>query len=341
MVVDNLLTGSMTSRTDICCPTLSQLPSPQTDRVGWPWTMESPRLPPTMPDGRPWPRISIVTPSFNQGEFIEETIRSILLQGYPNLEYIIMDGGSTDGSVEIIRKYEPWLSFWESGSDRGQAHAINKGIERATGEWLNWINSDDILMQSALGMFAEIAAIASMAEWISGARIFLSKDSQPVDVSMPWRTDPVVLGLGIINLPQDATFVRLSFLQKQKIRLREDFSNIFDTVFHFELNEVSRPVFTTAIFSGMRLHSQQKTANAKNIVSESTTGIRPYMSKLPIYKRIILRLLYTRLHTVILYLLRVSIRNNLLPHNCEWEAVIFDHKEYRFKMSPARDGLIL
>ena len=83
-----------------------------------------------------WPRISIVTPSYNQGQFIEETIRSILLQGYSNLEYIIIDGGSTDKSVEIIKKYEPWLSYWVSEKDRGQSHAINKGFGCSTGSFL-------------------------------------------------------------------------------------------------------------------------------------------------------------------------------------------------------------
>jgi len=126
------------------------LPPPAADKTGWPWTEETPALAEKMPDGRPWPRISIVTPSFNQGQFIEETIRSVLLQGYPNLEYIIIDGGSKDESVEIIRKYEPWLTYWVSEPDRGQSHAINKGLAHCTGDVFNWINSDDMLFPHAL-----------------------------------------------------------------------------------------------------------------------------------------------------------------------------------------------
>ena len=133
---------------------IKQLPAPSTGRTGWPWTETSSSLPDTMPSGAPWPRLSIVTPSFNQGQFLEETIRSVLLQNYPNLEYIIIDGGSTDNSIEIIKKYEPWISYWVSESDRGQSHAINKGLARCTGEIFNWINSDDLLLPDALSHVA-------------------------------------------------------------------------------------------------------------------------------------------------------------------------------------------
>ena len=101
------------------------------------------------------PRISIVTPSYNQGAFIEETIHSVLLQNYPNLEYIVMDAGSTDNTVEVIRRYADRITYWESEKDRGQSHAINKGIARSTGQIFNWINSDDLLMPGALWSVAQ------------------------------------------------------------------------------------------------------------------------------------------------------------------------------------------
>lgn len=123
--------------------TLKNLPSPPPNKIGWPWTEENQPLPSRMADDSEWPKISIVTPSYNYGRFIEETIRSVLLQGYPNLEYIIIDGGSTDETINIIKKYEKHLTYWVSEPDKGQTDAINKGYELCTGDIFVWLNADD------------------------------------------------------------------------------------------------------------------------------------------------------------------------------------------------------
>jgi glycosyltransferase involved in cell wall biosynthesis len=139
----------MSESTSDSVPTLDDLPPPPDGKTGWPWTEQSDPLPEAQPDGSLWPKISIVTPSYNQGQFLEETIRSVLLQGYPNLEYVVMDGGSTDQSVDIIRKYDAWIDHWASESDRSQSHAINKGFRRCTGDFGNWQNSDDLFHKNA------------------------------------------------------------------------------------------------------------------------------------------------------------------------------------------------
>ena len=161
--------------------TLADLPLPPLERAGWPWTAETQALPAKRPDGSDWPLITIVTPSYNQGRFIEETIRSVLLQGYPNLEYMVIDGGSTDETVAILECYDPFLTHWESRPDRGQSHAINKGLSRATGEIFQWINSDDVLLKGVLGAIGLAcdgsSAIAGGVEHRAADRTFVNRNA--------------------------------------------------------------------------------------------------------------------------------------------------------------------
>ncbi|MCG8347253.1 MAG: glycosyltransferase [Chloroflexales bacterium] len=197
------------------CPSLSDLPSPPQDKAGWPWTEASPQLPDTLPNGKPWPRITIVTPSYNQARYLEETLRSVLLQGYPNLEYIVLDGGSADGSVEIIRKYEPWLAYWRSERDEGQSAAIAEGFERATGEILAWLNSDDRYQINALGRVGSFFATHPRV-------VFLNSDLHAIDaesrfthrhfVAKPLRV--LAINLGYHTWPQPGCYWRRSAYEK-------------------------------------------------------------------------------------------------------------------------------
>src|SRR5215468_10026487 len=112
------------------------------------------------------PKLSIVTPSFNQGRFLEETIRSVLTQNYPNLEYIIIDGGSTDETVDVIRKYQDKVNYWVSEKDRGQVDAINKGIEKCTGDIFGFINSDDVYLPGTFSAVIEHFQANPKSEWV-------------------------------------------------------------------------------------------------------------------------------------------------------------------------------
>ena len=115
-----------------------------------------------------WPKISIVTPSFNQGEFIEQTIKSIISQNYPNLEYIIIDGGSTDNTISIINKYDKYISYWVSEKDNGQSDAINKVLKICTGDIFNWLNSDDFYEPKSLFLVASIFKKNQKIKYVSG-----------------------------------------------------------------------------------------------------------------------------------------------------------------------------
>lgn len=160
------------------------------------------------------PKITIVTPSFNQGEFLEDTILSILDQGYQNLEYIVIDGGSSDNSIEIIRKYAEELTYWVSEPDRGQSHAINKGLQLASGEILTWINSDDILMPGALDAVADSFSRNRDAGFIYGDCLILNEDGNSIYANRVSSYDWGVLLYARSLINQPASFFRNDVLDK-------------------------------------------------------------------------------------------------------------------------------
>lgn len=224
-----------------------------------------PRLLDQMPDGQPWPKISIVTPSYNQGKFIEETIRSVLLQRYPNLEYIIIDGGSTDDTIGIIKKYEPWLSYWVSERDSGQSQAINKGLRRCTGEIVNWLNSDDLLLPGALRQIGTYFESNTDADVIYGGAHYLHSDTGTTSEYIP-----PIMGLTEFMLPnwprvrhvQPSIFFRRNLLDKAGL-LDESLE------WGMDLDLWCRFLFSGAAFcrlpvmlSVYRLHQESKTMNS-------------------------------------------------------------------------------
>jgi glycosyltransferase involved in cell wall biosynthesis len=190
------------------CPSLSELPPPPERKTGWPWNEETLPLPETMPDGSHWPRVSIVTPSYNQVQYIEETMRSVLLQGYPNLEYFVIDGGSTDGSVEIIKKYEPWLTYWVSEPDTGQSYAINKGWQRSTGEIIAWLNSDDVYMNDAIKISVEGLYTNKKSSMVYSDLLFINEINNTLTAVVAKPFDPIALLLGSTFIPQQTVFMR-------------------------------------------------------------------------------------------------------------------------------------
>jgi len=161
-----------------------------------------------------WPKISIVTPSYNQGEFLERTILSVLNQNYPNLEYIIIDGGSTDGSVEIIKKYEKYLTYWVSEKDKGQSDAMNKGFAIATGEWLTWLNSDDMLFSGILKNVEELINKNRQIRWIAGNIVWINSEDEIIKCRLGEKWNSLLPKLGILNLYGPTSFFTRDLLNE-------------------------------------------------------------------------------------------------------------------------------
>jgi glycosyltransferase involved in cell wall biosynthesis len=241
------------------CPTLKELPPPPEGKTGWPWTAESQRLPDRMPDGSPWPRISIVTPSLNQGQFIEETIRSVLLQGYPDLEYILMDGGSKDDSLSIIKKYHKWLAYWESKADRGQAHAINKGFQKSSGNIVAWINSDDFYVRAALADLSSLFSRFPLIKSFYGDLLEVNEASALVQEIKSHDSFDLMTLFGWMRCPQPACFWKRSVFSEIGY-LNEEMHFVFDLEFWIRVGLQFHSLHIAKPLANLRLHKNTKTS---------------------------------------------------------------------------------
>lgn len=174
-----------------------------------------------------FPKISIVTPSFNQGKFIEETIQSIEEQDYPNFEHVIIDGGSTDNTLKIIQKHQAKLKYFESKPDRGQSHAINKGFAHTDGEIMAWLNSDDILRPGALRLVASIFDNFPEVEWLTSLPSTINEDGYQIYLASPPLYLRWLIKKGFYTrklggfIMQEGTFWRRSLWEKAGGKLQE------------------------------------------------------------------------------------------------------------------------
>lgn len=206
------------------------------------------------------PKISVITPSFNQAQFLERTIRSVLDQDYPNLEYIVIDGGSMDGSADIIQKYASRLAYWVSEPDAGQANAINKGLRRATGDWVAWQNSDDVFYPDAFRQLAARALSESKASLIIGDMNMIDVNDRLLrDIKYVRPTYGSMLAEGMV-LTNQAAFWRRELHAKLGC-LVEDLHYGFD--FEWFLRILQSGVHAShvsAVWGGLRMHEATKAA---------------------------------------------------------------------------------
>lgn len=192
------------------CHIIDELPLPPTGKTGWPWT-EAPDLKEHEVKLDNLPVIGIVTPSFNSDQYLEETIRSVLLQGYPNLQYYIVDAGSTDNTIDVIRKYEFWLSGWVSESDKGQSDAINKGWGRVAGDWLGWMNSDDTYLPGGLWLLAKEIIECADSGIVAGSAVWTDASGKAIRYQTLSGFDYIDFLLHLSNHPPSgSTLIRRS-----------------------------------------------------------------------------------------------------------------------------------
>jgi glycosyltransferase involved in cell wall biosynthesis len=206
-------------------------------------------------------KISIITPSYNQAEYLQQTIDSVLSQNYPNLEYIIIDGGSTDDSVDIIKKYEKYLAYWVSESDDGQSHAINKGIKKATGNVINWLNSDDYYEPNTLKTLSEAFADPEVTCFCGRSRLFDKNGNVRFSRGTDVYHNNIEKTIGWARMDQPETWFRKSVWDKVGL-LHTGLHFLMDREFWIRYllsHGINGIVKNDKVLINFRLHEQSKT----------------------------------------------------------------------------------
>jgi glycosyltransferase involved in cell wall biosynthesis len=209
------------------------------------------------------PLVSVVTPSYQQARFLEETIQSVLAQDYPRVEYIVVDGGSTDGSLEIVQRHADRLAWWVSEPDEGQAQALNRGFARATGTYLTWVNSDDTLLPGALTRLVAELEAHPQAALAYGDSLFIDAQSRPAGplVARPWDV-PTMVRRWENHVPQPSSLFRRDAYEKVG-PLNERGYYFFDFELFLGLATVGEVrQLEGSPLSGYRLHDDSKSIGA-------------------------------------------------------------------------------
>jgi glycosyltransferase involved in cell wall biosynthesis len=202
-----------------------------------------------------WPKISLVSPVFNSSRYLEATLRSVLSQGYPNLEYVVIDGGSTDGSLDILRKYEGQLHSWISEPDRGMYDAINKGFARSSGELMGWISATDMLHAGSLFVVGSVFRTFPQVEWITGRPTGFSDDGMGAEILKlrRWSRWPFLAGANRY-IQQESTFWRRSLWERAGSRVDDSRRNASDFELWVRFFRFAKLYSVDALIGGFRSH---------------------------------------------------------------------------------------
>jgi glycosyltransferase involved in cell wall biosynthesis len=204
------------------------------------------------------PLVSIVTPSYNQARFLPATIESVLGQTYPNIEYIIIDGGSSDGSLQVIQSYADRLVYWVSEPDQGQTDGINKGFARANGQVLAWLNSDDTYQPNAVAEAVDYLSLHPQVGMVYGQASFIDEHGRQIGRFPAAQTDYQRLRRGYVHIPQQAAFWRAELWQ-QVGPLDPSYYFAMDYDLWLRLAKVSKMQHVPRLWANFRLHSGAKT----------------------------------------------------------------------------------